>query len=300
MGTLTQALGAIAVTVALAAAGPVPSSAAEPRIDPHGYWSEERLRAAVPEQHTQTGAVEDLPQEADEASRAALGTVVTRTATVGKLFFRTPTGDGSCTAAVVNSASKNLVITAAHCVHPGGPGKAYYGDFLFAPGWNDGPSAHGYWSGTAARASAEWTQSKKWDHDYAFVRLAASNGEQIVSRVGANALAAGTGHVVPNTRIWGYPARAPYTGQTAQHCEVTTTRENSYTPDARAACAFNQGASGGPWLRDVQASGTGSVWAVTSRCESGPGVGDTCAGTAIYASPLPAAVFTLRDAVGSL
>lgn len=300
MRTLTQTLGAIAVTVALATAGAVPSPAAEPGTDPLGSWSEERLRAATPEQHTRPGSAEALALDADEASRGAWGTVVTRTATVGRLFFRTPTGDASCTAAVVNSASKNLIITAAHCVHPGGPGKAYYGDFLFAPGWNDGPSAHGYWSGTAALASAEWTQSKRWDHDYAFVRLAANNGEQIVNRVGGNALAAGTGHVVPNTRIWGYPARAPYTGQTAQYCDVTTTRENGYTPDARAACGFTQGSSGGPWLKDVQASGTGYIWAVTSRCESGPGVLDACAGTAIYASPLPAAVFTLRDAVGGV
>lgn len=292
MRTLIRGLGAIAAAIALTAGGLVPATAAEPVIDPHGYWSAERLRAAAAE----------LPTEPEAAARAGERSPGTRSAgavdaTVGRLFFRTPTGDSSCTATVVDSATKNLVITAAHCVHGGGAGAAYYGNFLFAPGWNNGPSAHGYWSGTAVGASAEWTQSKKWDHDYAFVRLAASGGQRIADRVGGNAVAAGAGHVQANARIWGYPALAPYTGQTAQRCEVATTRVNSYAPDARAACPFTHGASGGPWLKDVQASGIGAVWAVTSRCESAPGGGGACAGTALFATPLPPAVFPLRDAV---
>ncbi|MEY9854006.1 V8-like Glu-specific endopeptidase [Leifsonia sp. EB41] len=296
MRTLTRGLAAITVAAALTAAGLVPASAAEPVIDPQGYWSAERLRAAAE-------LPADLPADqvspAPAGSRAlSWGSTTTVNHTVGRLFLRTPTGDTSCTATVVNSATKNLVITAGHCVHPGGPGKAYYSNFLFAPGWNNGPSAHGYWSGTAVGASAEWTQSKKWDHDYAFVRLAASGGQQLANRVGGNAVAAGAGHVQANAQIWGYPVLAPYTGQTAQRCDVTTTRVNSYAPDARAACGFTHGASGGPWLKDVQSSGLGTVWAVTSRCESPPAGGSACAGTALFAAPLPPGVFALRDAVG--
>ena len=293
MRTLTRGLGAIALAVALAAGGYVPAAAAEPVIDPQGYWSAERLRAATPQ-------LPAAPGETARPGERALGWGSTTPVnlTVGRLFFRTPTGDTSCTATVVDSATKNLVITAAHCVHPGGPGKAYYGNFLFAPGWKNGPSAHGYWSGTAVGASAEWTQSKKWDHDYAFVRLAPSGGQQIANRLGGNAVTAGAGQVQANAQIWGYPVLAPYTGQTAQRCVVSTTRVNSYAPDARAACAFTHGASGGPWLKSVQSSGVGSVWAVTSRCESAPGGGGACAGTALFAAPLPPAVFALRDAVG--
>ncbi|MFE4951581.1 trypsin-like serine peptidase [Leifsonia sp. NPDC056665] len=294
MRTLTRGLAAIAAAAALTAGSLVPATATEPVIDPKGYWSAERLRAAAAELPVDQGS--PVP-----ASSRALGwgSATTVNHTVGRLFLRTPTGDTSCTAAVVNSATKNLVITAGHCVHPGGPGHAYYGNFLFAPGWNNGPSAHGYWSGTAVGASAEWTQSKKWDHDYAFVRLAANGGQQLANRVGGNAVAAGAGHVQANVQIWGYPVLAPYTGQDAYRCDVSTTRVNSYAPDARAACGFTHGASGGPWLKDVQSSGLGTVWAVTSRCESPPAGGSACAGTALFAAPLPAAVFALRDAVGA-
>jgi len=115
--------------------------------------------------------------------------------------------------------------------------------------------------------------------------------------VGGNAVVAGAGHAQAKAQIWGYPVLAPYTGQTAQRCDVSTTRVNSYAPDARAACGFTHGASGGPWLKDVQSSGIGSVWAVTSRCESAPAGGGACAGTALFATPLPQAVYALRDAV---
>ena len=296
MRTLTRGLAAIVAAAVLTAGGLVPATAAEPVIDPQGYWSAEKLRAAA---ELPAGLPADQGSPAPAGGRAlGWGSTTSVNHTVGRLFLRTPAGDTSCTAAVVNSATKNLVITAGHCVHPGGPGNAYYTNFLFAPGWSNGPSAHGYWSGTAVGASAEWTQSTKWDHDYAFVRLAANGGQQLANRVGGNAVAAGAGHVHANVQIWGYPVLAPYTGQHAHRCDVSTTRVNNYAPDARAACGFTHGASGGPWLKDVQSSGLGTVWAVTSRCESPPAGGGACAGTALFAAPLPAAVFALRDAVG--
>ena len=296
MRTLARVLSMLTVAVTLAAGGLTPAAAAEPTVDPSGYWTAERLRAATPELQADPGRSPGAESAADTARPATRGSTAAANSTVGRLFFRTPSGDASCTASVVNSATKNLIITAGHCVHPGGAGKAYHQNFLFAPGWNGGPSALGYWSGTAARASAEWAQSKKWDHDYAFVRLAPSNGTQIVDRVGGNAVLAGSTHAVADAQIWGYPMQAPYTGKTAQRCDATTTRINSYAHDAVARCDFNDGASGGPWLKDVNASGAGSVWAVTSRC-AGSEVTGGCAGTVLYATPLPQAVYTLRDAV---
>ncbi|GAA4151632.1 trypsin-like serine peptidase [Leifsonia shinshuensis] len=297
-----RAAAVLAAAAAVAVGGLAPASAAEPAAEsPQGaraYWTSEKIWAAEPDQ--EEPATQPPPVAAlGSADQASSGSGAGVNVTVGRLFFRKPTGDAYCTAAAVNSATRNLIITAAHCVHAGGAGQRYYDDFLFAPGWKNGPSVHGYWTATAVGAPPEWTQSKKWDHDYAFVRLAADNGRQLVDRVGGNAVVGGAGHVVPDAQIWAYPGDAPYTGQVAYRCVVTTTRPFSYAPDARAGCDFNHGASGGPWLKDVLPSGQGYIWAVTSRCESAPGGGGACAGTALFAAPLPPDVYALRDAVGS-
>lgn len=316
MRTRSGILCAAAAAAAVLVGGLAPASATEATLDPLGYWTEAKVRAAAVIddpvlEYPDTGSIDpggdssdgiaDLPPT-DVAPEENAGSLRATTsaqlnATVGRLFFRTPSGDASCSAAVVNSASKNLILTAGHCAHQGGAGKSYYGNFLFAPGWHNGPSAHGYWSGTGVAASAEWTQSKKWDHDYAFVRLAANgNGQRIANVVGGHAIATSAGHVHASTHIWGYPARAPYSGNTAYRCETPTVRINSYAPDAKAPCDFTDGASGGPWVKDALASGVGYIWAVTSRCDSGSSGTAPC--SALYATPLPEAARTLRDAVG--
>ena len=61
---------------------------------------------------------------------------------VGALFSHDSGGDHFCTASVVSSRSRDMLITAAHCVH-GGEGKTYRRDIVFVPGYRGGAAPRG-------------------------------------------------------------------------------------------------------------------------------------------------------------
>lgn len=309
-----RSIPAVVAIVAATFVGGVAPAAAEGPIDPEGYWTEQKLRAAASvdewptegrepaEQLAETSAT--APGEAgtgqhDNGSTGALG--LPRTAphesslldravlnnkpvpSVGKLFFSTPTGDTSCTATVVKSGNKSTIITAGHCVSAGGAGKPAYNNFLFAPAYNNGPSSYGYWSFVGIGLSIEWAKNKNWTYDYGFITLAPnSKGQSIETVTGGHAITTSASQASVGTHVWGYPALAPYDGKSAKLCVTNTARINSYATDARASCDFTEGASGGPWLTGVSASSVGTVWAVSSRCDMTSG---SC--SALFATPLP-------------
>ena len=64
---------------------------------------------------------------------------------VGALFIRESDGDHFCTASVVASMAKDLLITAAHCIHSG-QGGSYRQDIVFIPDYRDGQAPFGIWT----------------------------------------------------------------------------------------------------------------------------------------------------------
>jgi V8-like Glu-specific endopeptidase len=209
--------------------------------------------------------------------------------TVGRLFFKKSDGRTfTCSAAVVNSPSKQLILTAAHCVHGGRAGDWHH-SFVFHPGYHGGPSALGAWSYSRATTFRGWTDSSSYAYDQAVVQLRPSGGVNIVNRLGGNGVTTGGGPVVKNTRIWGYPASHPFDGKIPYYCDRDTYAWGS--SDAAINCGLNGGASGGPWLRDRGTNNLGYVWAVTSRCVS-DGNG-TCTLRTMIAAPNPSALKNL-------
>lgn len=84
---------------------------------------------------------------------------------VGPLFATS--GDThSCTAAVVASASRNIVMTAAHCLDGQAVG------MRFMPSYDDGATPNGIWTVTGAYADARWLRTQDPRFDYAFLRVA--------------------------------------------------------------------------------------------------------------------------------
>src|SRR2546422_837644 len=63
---------------------------------------------------------------------------------VGALFSHDIKGDHFCTASAVDSPNRNLIITAAHCVHSG-EGGGYLSDLVFVPGYRNGNAPYGIW-----------------------------------------------------------------------------------------------------------------------------------------------------------
>lgn len=276
-------------------------------LDPTGvrsYWTASRMERAVALDRGPDGAPVDDATAAGTATsggtvRARAGLVAPRS--VGKLFFRTPTGDAVCSASAVNSASRDTIVTAAHCAHSGAatscgllglsscPG-AYYTDFMFVPRYANGTGPDGAWVGTRVVTTPQWIASEDLDFDQAMLQVAPVGGRRLVDVVGGNGLAFGYPTRQNGVQVWGWPAEGAYDGETVEVCTGSTAPFQN-GGDAGIACPLTGGASGGPWYATKVDGDVGYVWAVTSRRTlNGP--------PTLIAKPFSPAILDLLAAVG--
>jgi V8-like Glu-specific endopeptidase len=197
------------------------------------YWSRQRLLMARP--MGAAGEVVPAPGVTPSAHPAQV-----EAARVGALFENDVTGNHFCTASVVASPGRDLVMTAAHCVNDGrGHDKA---DIVFIPGYAHGATPYGVWTPRRVVVDSKWAHGSDPDYDVGFVVLNSRNGKNIQDVLGANEIAFNTGfaHLV---RVTGYPNSddAPVT------CRNWTTEHS--TTQLRFACSgFYGGTSGSPWM----------------------------------------------------
>jgi V8-like Glu-specific endopeptidase len=172
------------------------------------------------------------------------------TPTVGALFLPNAyPAFHSCTASVVRSKSRNIIVTAAHCMRKGSDA-----GYTFVPGYHDGMAPYGTWTTTAGFGSPKWLRQTKTStrHDWAFLRVANHMSGGTVKRlqqvVGGNRLGTSpkSGRMV---RVPGYvlgTADKPIT------CRAPVYRHASFP--AFNCGGYAGGVSGSPWL-----VGTGKV-----------------------------------------
>lgn len=166
------------------------------------------------------------------------------TPTVGALFLPGAyPAFHSCTASVVRSKSRNLIVTAAHCMQKGNDA-----GYTFVPGYHDGQAPYGTWKTTAAFGSPKWLRQAKTStrHDWAFLRVANHTSGGKVRRlqqvVGSNRLGASpkSGRKV---RVPGYVLGSldkPIT------CRAPVYRHAGFP--AFNCDGYQGGVSGSPWL----------------------------------------------------
>ncbi|MEU8322696.1 trypsin-like peptidase domain-containing protein [Nonomuraea sp. NPDC048881] len=210
------------------------------------------------------------PYTADGNSRAT-----------GRLFFVNATGrDDSCSASVVRSASRLLVITAAHCVYSSPDGSAsgtWHTNFAFVPAY-DGRAAtaaqrepYGRWGGRRAwkpdaytgRTGGDWNSV----YDVALVEVGGRN-RTLQDTVGAFTPLRNEGgrFTIATSGYPGVLGRRPYDGRDQLWCLGRTqqARGENTTGDMLAArlagagdpagrmetynCHLAKGHSGGPWV----------------------------------------------------
>lgn len=172
---------------------------------------------------------------------------VSASATVGRAFFHNPSNglDYACSASALNSGSKELVLTAGHCVH-GGAGGTWMTNWVFVPLYNYGSQPYGQWSAKYFTTFNSWMSSSDLNRDVGMVTMFPNGSGALVNVVGGNGLAWNWGFYNPVT-VLGYPAEYPYDGGWQWACQGTTTRFGSeYT--VALQCGFTGGSSGGPWL----------------------------------------------------
>jgi V8-like Glu-specific endopeptidase len=208
-------------------------------------------------------AVGPLPLRAPPAPLVLVsGQSFDGTPAVGALFTLSggQLGRHFCTASVVDSPARDLVITAAHCVSGKAPGQ-----IAFVPGYHSGQEPYGVWLTSDVLSDTAWRTSADPDHDVAFL---------VVHQPGSSARIQ---DVTGGERLGiGWPGRAwveviGYPDGTAQ---PITCQSESKPFDPRQLefdCGgYTDGTSGGPFLGRVNRStGAGTVIGVIGGYEQG-------------------------------
>lgn len=171
---------------------------------PAAFWTRHRLIGASPF-YGQRRRRLPVPSQSPNAHTALLGL------RVGALFFQDGGDDHFCTASVVSSPARNLMITAAHCINDG-DGHGYRKDIVFVPDYRDGQAPFGIWAVKRLLVAPQWAKSSDPAVDVGFVSLDSHDGQNIEDLLGANRMGSDTRYRYL-VRVTGYPnsAEAPIT-----------------------------------------------------------------------------------------
>ncbi|WP_194238543.1 trypsin-like serine peptidase [Streptomyces spongiae] len=216
----------------------------------------------------------------------------------GKVFFDGPEGTMVCSATVVedpaNPGKSNLVWTAGHCVHAGKSG-GWFRNIAFVPSYNDsGMTAtelatatkeevapYGVWWGDGARTSDQWiaqggkTGGDGAPYDFAVIHVTpedGGDGKSLEETVGSALPVDFDAPAVPQVKsitATGYPAAAPFDGETMYQCADEPGRLSLQKSDPtmyRIGCTMTGGSSGGGWV----ATGSDGKPALVSNTSIGP------------------------------
>jgi V8-like Glu-specific endopeptidase len=149
----------------------------------------------------------------------------------------------TCTASVVKTKSRNVIMTAAHCVTGNGTG------YRFAPGYRNGKTPYGVWSVTGAYGAPGWISRQDTHRDYAFLTVAPMqwNGTMrtLQSVTGGNRLGR-TAQRGDRVTVIAYAA-----GSNDEALRCTTSVYIHDTWPAFDCGGFPGGTSGSPWLRST-------------------------------------------------
>lgn len=261
-GCLAVVSGTLGVPAA--AGRPVASSAAPPGVhsvslgeaeEAGDYWTQDRMEQATPEDAV--GVV---------GERGVRALHFRGVGNVGALFYRGSGRRGHfCTASVVHSARRDLLLTAGHCVYGGG---GYRSQMVFVPRYSAGQRPLGTWKVRTVIVDRRWARSLDQDLDFGFVTLWPSHGKRIEDLVPGNTL--GTEPGFHNyVRVIGYPKFLDDPADTAIYCRNWTSRAARF--QLRFDCdGYAGGTSGSPWLlRFDGRTNTGQVIGVIGGYQGG-------------------------------
>lgn len=197
--------------------------------------------------------------------------------TVGQLFARDGGGRRRlCSATLVASRSKSVVVTAAHCVYtpprigeatiapPGQRGWVEATEFV--PGADGREQPFGVWEVEEIAVDPRWQAVGDPVHDVAFLRLAPRDGQLAGDVLGAQGIGEAPEQPSGPLSAVGYPGAGRFSGDEVLRCAADQPAvEPELGGDYTIPCDMTEGSSGGPWLADLdESTGLGVVQAVTS------------------------------------
>jgi V8-like Glu-specific endopeptidase len=222
------------------------------------FWTSPRMGTATPAE----GPVKASSPAAGPPPGTPTATPFDGVPTVGALFYTTGTGRHFCTASVVNSATANLVLTAAHCVYS----STYASNIEFVPGYYDGQQPYGAWPVQTITVAAGWQQSHDPDLDFAFLSVAPPQGTWLPIQEVTGGLWLGINR--------GYDHHIEVIGynNTDNGPVRCATRSFEFEPNQMEFYCHDywDGTSGGPWITGYHGkNGTGTVIGVIGGYEEG-------------------------------
>ena len=250
------------------------------------YWTEERMRSAVPGDVLAAKAIQrgkssksaaaplegaapstveaTAPTEQSKAQQPPTTqspTIQTKANAsespvphIGKVFFTLGGTNYVCSGNSVSAGNKSTVVTAGHCVNEG-PG-AFATKFTFVPAYLNGSAPYGKWTAKALYAPTQWSSSGDMTYDTGFAVMSTLNGQYLSDVVGASGLQFNAARGL-SYKSFGYPAASPFNGESLKSCSGTATND-PYNPQFNTQgipCNMTGGSSGGPWFIGTSASG---------------------------------------------
>jgi V8-like Glu-specific endopeptidase len=227
------------------------------------YWTPERMRDAVPLDGPSGAGLEREPLARssaippDQEIPAELDTTYPYRIH-GRLFVRFNGQPNSCSATVVTSFSRDLILTAGHCVNePRGGGQVNWAtDLLFAPGYRNGVAPLGGYPAVTAGTPSLWAMAGVISFDLGIVKLTPTGGAAIQDRLGSRGISfnrASKSFKGKTLQAFGYPA-APipdYDGERPILCNSPFLGFESFSGSpVIGPCHQQQGASGGGWVQN--------------------------------------------------
>jgi V8-like Glu-specific endopeptidase len=259
---LAVALATVVFATGGCSSAPTASHPVQAVTEGVGYWTRARLLDASP----LSGAGGSGRRSRGQSGPARASVLALR---VGALFVRDGSTNHFCTASVVTSPGRDLLITAAHCINGGKGGGGYRQDIVFIPGYRDGQAPDGIWTVKRLLVAPQWISGSDPSLDVGFVVLEPHDGQNIEDVLGANRLGIDSGYRYL-VRVTGYPASAdaPIT------CVNWTTRQSA--TQLRFDCGgFTGGTSGSPWVAHFSSrTRTGTIVGIIGGYQAG---GDTAA-----------------------
>ncbi|WP_116952193.1 trypsin-like serine peptidase [Jiangella endophytica] len=209
------------------------------------YWTPERMRAAVPADATVAGDASTASPTSRDIAPAAVPE--NPRPQLGKVFFTVGGVDYVCSGTTTNSSNGDVVTTAGHCLHEG-DGGAFASQFTFVPAYNNGSAPYGQWSASDLYTSSGWANSGDFNVDVGFaVMNENSSGQSLTGVVGSYPIAFNLSRGLSYTS-YGYPAAAPFNGQTLYSCSGTARNDPSGLQTQGITCDMTGGSSGGGWI----------------------------------------------------
>lgn len=209
------------------------------------FWTPERMADSMPASTSRLAPVAEPGAALGGAPGTGAAVHFGGVPTVGTLF--SVGGDLTahfCSASVVHSPGRDLILTAAHCE----PGT----DVSFVPGYRAGAAhqPYGIWAVAEVFTDPRWTpdDDAASDYDFAFARVRPGpHGRRLEDVTGANRLARTPGYHNRVTVI-GYPHAVDNPADQAVTCTTTTARLQGLRQLQILCDGFFTGTSGSPWI----------------------------------------------------